>query len=101
MAAAYYHDLTNSTKESAATVVAKYTITSANDTAGTVSLTLEDLPAITGAIVQTFASNGDRKGEADILVTWSGKVLTLADGTTDAITSGDVVVIYAFGVVSE
>ena len=100
MAQVQFHDLDNDTKERAAHVVATYTITSADDTAGTVALTLSDLKTIQGVLEQVRAANGDIQ-DNDIKVTWSGNVLTLADGTTDAITSGETVIIHAFSIVSE
>lgn len=88
-------DLDNATLDNGRGVHAVYTVTSADATANTVSLTL-DLPAIDGFLVQIYRSNVEVK--ADAVISASGKVLTIADGaSTYALTAGDKVYIKAWG----
>ena len=77
-----------------ATTMGKYTVVAADDTANTKSINLAtafgtDIP--TGFIVQILRSNVTVTGDAVITLNTTTKVLTVADGSTYVLTTGDVI----------
>lgn len=64
-----------------------YTVVAADDTANTVALDT-GLSSITVALVQVVRSG--KASTSDAAVSWSGGTLTVADGSTYVLTTGDV-----------
>lgn len=74
----------------------KYVPSTADDTAGTVDITLTGLSTIVGWFVEVYES-GTKDANQDPVVTSSGNVLTIADGSNWTLATSSEVYIMAFG----
>lgn len=76
---------------------ASLTLTAADATANTVAVDFNNfLDIVDVAIVQTRDANNNLSNER-FDITWSGTIVTVADGSTDTLASDDQLVVIAFG----
>lgn len=91
-----YSDDSNTNRQVAG-FVRKHTVTSAEATATTLSVTFPEAPASLDAVTtQAYTSaNVDKSG---LKTTWSGRTVTVANnGSTTTLVSGDILIISALG----
>lgn len=74
----------------------KYVPSSADDSAGTVDLTFQNLNTIVGWFVEVYES-GTKDSNQDPVVTSSGNVLTIADGSNYTLATSSELYILVFG----
>ena len=74
----------------------KYVPSSADDTAGTIDLTLPNISTIVGWLVEVYES-GVKDANQDPTVTSSGNVLTIADGSNWTLATTSELYIIVFG----
>ena len=74
----------------------KYVPSSADDTAATIDLTFPNLSVIQGWFVEVYES-GTKDANQDPVVTSSGNVLTIADGSNWTLATSSELYIIAFG----
>ena len=77
-------------------VMLKYVPSTADDTAGTVGITIPNLKTIIGWVVSVCES-GVLDANNDITITSSGNVLTIADGSNWTIAATSVVYLIVWG----
>jgi hypothetical protein len=74
----------------------KYVPSSADDTAGTIDLTFPSISTIVGWFVEVYES-GTKDANQDPVVTSSGNVLTIADGSNYTLATTSELYIVVFG----
>lgn len=74
----------------------KYVPSAADDTAGTVDITLPGMSTIVGWIADVYES-GVKDANNDITITSSGGVLTIADGSNWTLATTSVIYLIVFG----
>lgn len=74
----------------------KYVPSAADDTAGSVTITLPGLSTIVGWFAEVYES-GVKDANNDITITVSGNVMTIADGSNWVLATTSEVYIMAFG----
>ncbi len=78
-------------------VLIKIEPTTAEATAGTLSVSISELRTITGAIVQILNS-GNNVATSDADITWSGNTLTIANGSSYTMASTDNIYTLVWGI---